>query len=171
MSAKKRPVTVPSEPTRHAKTVALVAVGLLIGLLIGLLLADQREGAQPLEAGVITETAEIDGPDPFEAYEAARTARQPMYVLFHSGPGCPPCREAREIASRILPEYEESVAYVDAHTVDPRSWELFQLDQFTFRSVPTSVFLAADGTIAEQITGPMSEEDLRERLDALVAEP
>ena len=117
MVARKSEVRVPSEPSRHAKTVGLLVVGLIIGVLIGLLVADQRDEAQPIEAGVITGTDEFDGPDPFEAYEAARAERLPMYVLFHSGGGCPPCVEARDLAGRVLPDYEGRKTWLEEHEV------------------------------------------------------
>jgi thiol-disulfide isomerase/thioredoxin len=166
MSASRKDVTLPSEPTRRAKMVALVVVALVLGLLIGLRVVDRVEDAQPLEAGVLVDPEAAAGPDPFEVYQDARAAGMPMYVLFHSG-ACEPCVEAREVASRVLPEYEDTVVYVSAHTVDPRSRDLF--DEFSFRSVPTSYFLASDGSVVDRYVGPMSDEDLREALDGIAA--
>ncbi|MFU8891514.1 MAG: hypothetical protein ACNA76_07665 [Anaerosomatales bacterium] len=96
-----------------------------------------------------------EGPDPFEAYQDARAAGSPVYVLFHSG-ACQPCVEAKDAADRVLPEYADTVVYVSAHTVDSRSRDLF--DEFSFRSVPTSFFVDQAG---DALSGGQVDERAR----------
>ena len=168
MSASRRSgARLPSEPTRRSTTVALVVVAVVIGLLVGLRFADRTEDAQPLEAGVLVQPEAAAGPDPFEVYEDALAARRPIYVLFYSG-ACEPCVEAEDRSTSVLSDYEEGIVYVSAHTVDPRTQPLFE--RFSFRSVPTAFFVDAAGAVVGEEIGPLSETELRERLDALVAE-
>lgn len=42
--------------------------------------------------------------------------------------------------------------------------------QFSFQYIPTSFFVAPDGTVSDSYTGPLSEDEMRARLDRLVAE-
>jgi thioredoxin-like negative regulator of GroEL len=164
MSSEARETRLPSEPARRTTMVILLVVAVVIGVLVGLQLTGSAEDAQPLEAGVLTDPDVATGPDPFEEYQEARSAGAPIYVLFHSG-ACEPCVEAKDVADQVLPDYEGAIVYVSAHTVDSRSRELF--DEFSFRSVPTSFFVDANGEVLDQQVGPMAEEDLRGRLDAL----
>jgi thiol-disulfide isomerase/thioredoxin len=164
MSSKARQTRLPSEPARRTTMMILLAVAVVIGVLVGLQLTGSADDAQPLEAGVLTDSDVATGPDPYEVYRDALSAGAPMYVLFHSG-ACEPCVEAKDVADRVLPEYEGAIVYVSAHTVDSRSRELF--DEFSFRSVPTSFWVDASGEVVDQQVGPMAEDDLRGRLDAL----
>lgn len=42
--------------------------------------------------------------------------------------------------------------------------------RFTFQYIPTSFFIAADGNVVDSYTGPLSESEMRAKLDGLVAE-
>jgi len=57
------------------------------------------------------------------------------------------------------------VAFVDAVTTDPSAQPV--IDRYPTQYIPTSVFVGADGTVADTVIGPLSEADLRTRLDAL----
>ncbi len=167
MSAQSNEPPLPNDPSRRTTLIVAVVVTLVIGVLIGLGVGGEwGDDAQPLEAGVLTDPEAAAGPDPFEVYEEARADRTPIYILFHSG-GCPPCVEAEERATRILPDYEGEIVYVSAHTVDPRTRELFDL--FSFRSVPTMFFVDADGEVVDQNIGPLDDDELRDRLDDLAS--
>ncbi|MBW6468145.1 MAG: thioredoxin family protein [Coriobacteriia bacterium] len=144
----------------------LLVVAVFIGVLVGLRFAGSSEDAQPLEAGFLEDSTVAEGLHPFEAYQDARAAGSPVYVLFHSG-ACQPCVEAKDAADRVLPEYTDTVVYVSAHTVDSRSRDLF--DEFSFRSVPTSFFVDQAGEVIDEHVGPLSDAELRERLDTLLS--
>lgn len=68
----------------------------------------------------------------------------------------------------MIPQYEGKVVFVNAITDDPSAQRLSA--DFAFQYIPTSFFVEADGTIADSYTGPLTAEQMRERLDALVAE-
>lgn len=41
--------------------------------------------------------------------------------------------------------------------------------RFSFQYIPTSFFVAPDGTVADTHTGPLTEAEMRGRLDELIA--
>lgn len=104
--------------------------------------------------------------DAVARYEDARRDGKPVYVLFHSLT-CRSCIEISEVVDDVVPDYEGKVVFVNALTDDPRTNRLAR--SFSFQYIPTSFFVAADGTVASSFTGPMSEADMRARLDGLVA--
>ncbi len=67
-----------------------------------------------------------------------------------------------------MPEYEDRVVFVNAITDDASAQELSS--RFSYQYIPTSFFLAPDGTVVDSYTGPLTETEMRSRLDALVAE-
>ena len=66
-----------------------------------------------------------------------------------------------------MPEYEGQVVFVDAVTTDPAADAV--LERYPTQYIPTSVFVGADGEVAETLVGPLTEAELRTRLDALAA--
>ena len=42
--------------------------------------------------------------------------------------------------------------------------------KFSFQYIPTSFFVTSDGTVSDSYTGPLSDSEMRARLDKLVAE-
>lgn len=66
-----------------------------------------------------------------------------------------------------MPDYEGRVVFVDAITDSSAAEPILQ--QYPTRYIPTSVFIGSDGGVVDTVTGPLSEADLRERLDALAA--
>ncbi len=121
---------------------------------------------QPAVPGGAGLPAPGSGPDPVAAYEDALEAGLPIYVLFHSAT-CPSCVEITAASVDARPDYEGSVTFVDVVTDDPRSRPLFS--RFNFQFIPTLFFLAPDGSVVDQHTGPLPAEELRARLDALAA--
>jgi hypothetical protein len=67
-----------------------------------------------------------------------------------------------------MPEYEGRVAFVEAITTDPRSRSV--LERYPTSYIPTSIFVAADGDVAETFVGPLNANQLRAKLDALAAD-
>jgi len=56
---------------------------------------------------------------------------------------------------------------VNAITDDASAQQL--ASRFSFQYIPTSFFLAPDGTVTDSFTGKLSESEMRARLDRLVA--
>lgn len=100
-------------------------------------------------------------------YVAAVSSGRPAYILFHSN-SCPSCEDITTVANEVLPAYEGDVAFVDAITDDARAREL--ASKFSFQYIPTSFFINPDGEVVDSHTGSLTEDELRERLDRLVAE-
>jgi thioredoxin-like negative regulator of GroEL len=67
-----------------------------------------------------------------------------------------------------MPSYAGRVVFVNAITDDPSAQQL--ASKFSFQYIPSSFFVAPDGTIADSYTGAMSESEMRTRLDRLVAQ-
>ncbi|MDZ4654294.1 MAG: thioredoxin domain-containing protein [Coriobacteriia bacterium] len=110
--------------------------------------------------------AAIDS-DAVAAYEAALDAELPIYVLFHSR-SCQPCIEIDAVAQEVVPEYAGRVSFVDVITDDPAGKELAA--RLPFQFIPTSYFLAADGSVADMYTGVLDATAMRARLDTLLEE-
>ena len=72
----------------------------------------------------------------------------------------------KPVVDRLKPEYEGTVEFrlINADT-DPDGSALMQ--QYGAAYVPTFVFVSADGAVEDQIVGAVSEDVLREKLDAL----
>lgn len=156
----------PGALSARSKALIVLAVGLVFVVLITMRMADGMQGAQPLESVPTADSPGANVPDPVAAYEAALAADRPIYVLFHSS-NCPSCVEITATAERVLPGYAGDITFVDVYTDDPRARPLF--GEFAFQYIPTSFFLTSDGDVADQHTGTLSEDELRERLDALAA--
>lgn len=67
-----------------------------------------------------------------------------------------------------LLDYQGEIAFVDALTDDPEARGV--LSRYPGQYIPTSVFVGADGVTVDTVVGPLSEADLRARLDVLRAE-
>ena len=66
-----------------------------------------------------------------------------------------------------MPEYEGRIVFVDAVTSDPGSGAV--TDRYAVRVIPTSVFIGADGEVAETVVGAFDAAEMRAQLDALLA--
>ncbi|MBE0416150.1 MAG: hypothetical protein IBX63_00090 [Coriobacteriia bacterium] len=155
----------PAAPSARGKALIVLVVALIFAVLIGIRLADGMRNAQPAGTPPPGESPAAAVPDPVTAYETALAEGRPIYVLFHSST-CPSCVEIEAAAARVLPEYADSVSFVDVYTDDPRARPLFS--RFAFQYIPTSFFLAGDGSVVDQHTGVLNDAEMRERLDTLV---
>ena len=77
------------------------------------------------------------------------------------------CTELAAVAATTLPDYEGRVVFVDAVTDSPSAKPILQ--RYPTQYIPTSIFIGPDGGIVDKVIGPLSEADLRERLDSLAA--
>lgn len=105
--------------------------------------------------------------DPTTVYEEALEAGKPILVYFHSD-SCQACAELSAAIDVAVPEYEGRLSFVNAFTNDPAGRQFAEL--FSFQFIPTSFFLSPDGEVLDFHTGVLTEEELRQRLDDLVAQ-
>lgn len=183
----------PEEPTpqpvqpEHKRPPAVVVVLIVAALFVGLLVVKNLSAPSDTSSasGTVQPAAELSaepsaeppaesGPsisttrnDAIADYEAALEAGKPIYLLFHSL-SCDPCIEISAVVDDVLPDYEGSVTFVNAITDDESARQL--ASSFGFQYIPTSFFIAPDGTIVEQYTGTLTADDMRSKLDALVAQ-
>ena len=68
----------------------------------------------------------------------------------------------------MIPSYADRLVFVDAISDDPSARELAA--DFQFQYIPTSFFIAPDGTVTDSFSGPLTEEEMRGYLEELVAE-
>ena len=66
-----------------------------------------------------------------------------------------------------MPDYEGRIAFVDTITSDPAAQDV--LNRYPGRYIPTSVFVGANGEVVDTYIGPLTEKEMRERLDGLAA--
>jgi len=158
------PATGVSGGATRGKALVVLVVAAVFVALFAIRLSQGMQGAQPSSSSVGGPVAE-DGPDPAASFEEALGAGRPIYVLFHSAT-CAPCVEIDAVASRVVPEYEGRVSFVDVYTDDPRARPLFA--RFAFQYIPTSFFLAADGAVVDQYTGVLNDDEMRSRLETLL---
>ena len=60
------------------------------------------------------------------------------------------------------------MVFVNAITDDASAQQL--ASRFSFQYIPTSFFVTPEGAVSDSYTGPLSESEMRARLDKLVAE-
>lgn len=65
-----------------------------------------------------------------------------------------------------MPEYEGRVVFIDAVTDDPAAAAV--LERYPTQYIPTSVFVDDTGEVVDTVIGPLSDAQLRGRLDALI---
>lgn len=65
-----------------------------------------------------------------------------------------------------MPDYDGRIVFVDALTTDPDAAPVF--DRYPGRYIPTSVFVDGSGEAVETFVGPLTEDQLRQKLDDLL---
>jgi thioredoxin-like negative regulator of GroEL len=142
------------KPAGWIRIVIIVAVFAIVGYGLGRV----TEPATP--------PADVAGMDLVAEYDAAVAQGRPVYVLIHSET-CASCVEMAATAEEVLPEYDGEVEFIDALNGLQGSEEL--AGRFEANYIPTSVFVDANGEVADFVIGPIEAPDLREELDALAA--
>ena len=75
--------------------------------------------------------------------------------------------EISAVVDTVIPDYRDKLVFVNAITADPSGQELAA--GFSFQYIPTSFFIAPDGTVEYSFTGPIDEAQMRAHLDELTA--
>ena len=153
------------QPKSSARLAILLAVTAVFAAIV-LLKVLAPSAVAPSAPGAAASLTSVHN-DAVADYEAALAAGKPIYVLFHSR-SCDPCVEISAVADLVVPEYENTVTFVNVITDDPSGQQLSS--RFSFQYIPTSFFLTADGTVADSYTGAMDEAQMRDYLDILVAQ-
>lgn len=146
--------------------IVLVVVAIIAVTLIAKTLTASTDTA-PSESAMATASLTSTQNDAVADYDTALAAGKPVYILFHSLT-CEPCVEISTVADQVIPGYEGKVSFVNAITDSPSGQQLSS--RFAFQYIPTSIFIAADGTVIDSFTGVLSADEMKARLDALVAE-
>jgi thioredoxin-like negative regulator of GroEL len=161
------------DPTRSGtlvKVAIVIAVIAVFAVIVGVKVggsaapAADGQGAAPATAAVTTTTHGRG--DAIAAFEAARASGKSVFLSFGSAT-CPTCAEMKKVVDKVVPQYKDKVVYVSAITSDPSGQQL--ASRFTFQYIPTSFFIAPDGTIVDSYTGAIDEKKMRGYLDTLVA--
>ncbi len=155
----------PRSGTR-AKATVLIIVAVVFAVLLGVKLAGSFRSAAdaPTVAGGAA-VEQVSG-DVISAYEEAVASSKPVFLSFGKET-CPNCIEMKRVAERVVPDYEGRVVYIKANVDEPSSRQL--ASRFSFQYIPTSFFLAPDGSVIDSYAGMLGEEQMRAYLDALVA--
>lgn len=150
------------------RVVILVAVLVVFAIILGMKIAGPTgaPGGETSAPAASVRPSE-NRSDAVAAYDAAIATGKPVYVLFHSLT-CASCIEISAVVDEVVPAYAEKVVYVNVITDDPSGQALAA--RFSFQYIPTSFFLKPGGSVADSFTGVLSVEEMRGRLDALVAE-
>lgn len=170
----------PDEPTKPkggspATIIVLVVVALFAGVLFAKVQGKpQTASVAPSSGAAAGDASQTGGAtitsahnDAVADYEAALKTGKPVYVLFHSLT-CDPCVEISAVVDKVMPAYEGKVVFVNAISDDASAQEL--ASKFQFQYIPTSFFIAPDGTVADSFTGSMTDTDMKARLDKLIAQ-
>ena len=154
----------PARSGSRTRTLIVVAILVVFAVILGLKLAATSETSST-QTGVVSRPSMVQG-DAVAAYDAALATGKPVYVLFHSLT-CDPCVQISAVADEVVPEYADTVTFVNAITDSPSSQELAA--RFSFEYIPTSFFVLPNGTVVDAYTGVLSAEEMRIRLDGLGA--
>lgn len=175
--------------TRKRSAVAILAVLVLLALVAAMLITgcgsdngnkessqttedsagEESNANEPVEIdpGEMSSTPETTGPTKSEqALEQAKAEVKPVLLNFH-GEGCAPCVQMGKNLEQVEPEYEGKVAFVIVEAFDSSEYNLCM--EYGLETIPTTVFLKGDGTVQNGFVGVMSPDQIKEQLNALLA--
>lgn len=157
----KEQMQAPRKPFPVRLAIALGVLG-LFAVLLAVKAAPPRAASPNPQGGTSLTSVHNDA---VADHDAALRAGKPIYVLFHSL-SCVPCVEISEVADQVVPDYADRVTFVNVISDDPSGKQL--ASRFEFQYIPTSFFLGPDGTVVGSHTGPLTSEQMRAQLDALL---
>ncbi len=99
------------------------------------------------------------------ALASALQEGKPVLLNFHSTQ-CAPCIEIEKVIKGIEPEFAGRVKFIVVDVYDPD--ELNLCDEYGIQTIPTTVFLDAQGKIVEGYTGVIDAPSMREILNRLI---
>lgn len=136
---------------------------------------DSSNGSTPADSGDSSAPVEVEQPQSSapsqtasrseQAVEQAKTEGKPVLLCFHSLK-CAPCIQIEENINQVKPEYEGKVAFVIVDVYDPSEYNF--CIEYDIETIPTTVFIKKDGTIAKGYIGVLEPNQLKKELDALL---
>ncbi len=139
--------------------VTLLVVFLALAAVVAL--KGGRRGPDPAEATATAGTAAE------QAIAAARAAGQPVLLSFRSD-SCIPCRAMGDILNEMRPKYQGRVAFVDV-SLEPDTPDMNLITEHQIQVKPTTILMAADGTVLETKLGVWEPAELAARLDRIAS--
>ena len=175
--------------TKKRSVVAILAVLVLLALVTAMLITgcgsddgnkestqttedsagEESNANEPVEIdpGEMSSTPETTGPTKSEqALEQAKAEGKPVLLNFH-GEGCAPCVQMEKNMAQVEPEYEGKVAFVIVEAFDRSESNL--CTEYGLETIPTTFFLKGDGTVQNGFVGILSPDQMKEQMDALLA--
>jgi thiol:disulfide interchange protein len=159
--------------SRRWTQIALIAAVALVAAAV-LLLKNHVAGPPPLtlaealatagEGEQEAATAPVESSE--EQLERLLATGQPTLAFFHSN-NCVECIKMIKLVADVYPEFEDSVALVDANIYDPQNRALVQ--QINIHYIPTLIFYDASGE-GKLIVGAIPRQRLRFLLRAAAGE-
>jgi thioredoxin-like negative regulator of GroEL len=101
-----------------------------------------------------------------KALAEAKAASMPVLLNFHSTK-CIPCIEIEKVIKEVEPEYAGRAAFIVVDVYDASEQDL--CNQYGIQTIPTTVFLDANGQIVKVYTGVIDADSMRGILDGLIS--
>ena len=101
-----------------------------------------------------------------KALAEAKAASLPVLLNFHSTK-CIPCIEIEKVIKEVEPEYAGRVSCIIVDVYDASEQNL--CNQYSIQTIPTTLFLDADGQFKEGYTGVIDTVSMRGILDGLIS--
>jgi thioredoxin-like negative regulator of GroEL len=126
--------------------------------------ADTSESAQ-VDSGVASSGSQTGQSKSEQAVEQAKAEGKPVLLNFH-GSGCIPCVQMEKNLTQVEPEYKGRVAFVIVEVYDQSEYNFCM--KYNIETIPTTVFIRKDGTVAKGYVGVLEPDQLKKELDALL---
>jgi thioredoxin-like negative regulator of GroEL len=101
-----------------------------------------------------------------KALAEAKAASTPVLLNFHSTK-CVPCIEIEKVIKEVEPEYAGRVACIIVDVYDASEQNL--CSQYGIQTIPTTVFLDANGQAVKGYTGVIDADSMRGILNGLIS--
>lgn len=127
----------------------------------------QDDTSEPVQvdSGVASSGSQTGASKSEQAVEQAKAEGKPVLLEFHSTK-CAPCIQIEENINKVKPEYEGKVAFVIVDVYDQSEYTFCM--KYNIETIPTTVFIKKDGTIASGYVGLLEPDQLKKELDALL---
>jgi thioredoxin-like negative regulator of GroEL len=99
------------------------------------------------------------------ALEQAKAEGKPVLLNFHSTK-CIPCIQIEENINKVKPEYEGKVAFIIVDVYDQSEYNFCM--EYDIETIPTTVFIRKDGSVANGHVGVLETDQLKKELDVLL---
>ena len=101
-----------------------------------------------------------------QSVEQAKAEGKPVLLNFHSTK-CIPCIQIEENINKVKPDYEGRVAFVVVDVYDTSEYNFCM--KYNIETIPTTVFIKKDGSVANGYVGVLEPDQLKKELDSLLS--